>query len=64
MPDLHSGDVFVHEILAREMEGVGEVVDFLVGKQRLIRLVLYNCRRPINRPVFISIRVFETVLIE
>jgi hypothetical protein len=64
VPNLHPGDVFVHEVLTREMEGIGKVIDLLVGEEGLISFVLDNSRRPIKRPVFISVRMLEAVFIE
>ena len=44
VPDLHFGDGLVHEVLAGEVETVGEVVGLLVGQQRLVDVVLDHRR--------------------
>ena len=64
VPDLHLGDALVHEVLAGEVEGVGEVVDLLVGQQRVVGLHLDDGRRPIERPVLVGVRPLETVLVQ
>ena len=64
MPDLHLGDALVHEVLAREVEGVGEVVDLLVGQQRVVGLHLYYRRGPIQCPVLVCVRPLKTVLVQ
>lgn len=42
VPDLHARDIFVHEVLPSEVEGAGEVVNFLVGQQALVCIVFDN----------------------
>ena len=42
VPDLHPRNVFVHQVFASQMKRVGEMVNFLIGHQGLICLVLYN----------------------
>lgn len=64
VPDLHPRNVFVHQVFASQMKRVGEMVNFLIGHQGLICLVLYNWRRPINRPVFVCVGVLEAVFIQ
>ena len=39
--DLHLRDAFVHQVFSGEMEGVGEVVDFLVGQERAVYFWIY-----------------------
>ena len=37
---LHFGNGFVHEIFASDVEGIGEMVNFLVGEQIMIDIHL------------------------
>lgn len=64
VPNLHLGYALVHEILAREVEGVGEMVDLLVGQQRVVSLHLDDCGGPIEGPVFVGVGPLEAILIE
>ena len=64
MSDLHPGEVLVHEVFAGEMEGVGEVVDLLVGQQSLVHFVLYHRRRPVQSPVLICYRTLKPILVQ
>jgi hypothetical protein len=61
---LHLGNALIHEVFAGEMEGVGKMVDLLIGEQRVVGLELDYCGRPVNSPIFISISPFEAVLVE
>ena len=51
---MHFGDGFVHEIFAGDVEGVGEMVDLLVGEQVAINLGFDDCGCPVDCPVYVA----------
>lgn len=54
--DLHFGYVFVHQIFACDLEGVGEVVDFLVGVELGVDLEFHWATAPVHSPVLVVLR--------